>query len=286
MDSFERFNETQLPLKENFYNKLNNSHISDKDYVHAQNVWEKYNIKNLGEYHDLYLKTDVLLLADVFEAFRSVCRTGYGLEPAHYCTAPGLACSAMLKMTKQDLDLITYVDMLLMIEKSKRGGISQVCSKRYTKVNNKYLPNYDSTKESSYLMYYDSNNLYGWAMSQALPYGDLEWVKEEDYNKVFEDLCIYSQSELDDSKVGYYFEVDLKYPEELNDLHKDLPFACEKESPKKEWLSDYQRSFDIGESTEKLLTTLYNKKNYVLHQRNLRQYLSKGLRVERIHLYL
>uniref|UniRef100_UPI0035900121 uncharacterized protein n=1 Tax=Myxine glutinosa TaxID=7769 RepID=UPI0035900121 len=286
MDSFERFNETQLPLKENFDNKLNNSHISDKDYVHAQNVWEKYNIKNLGEYHDLYLKTDVLLLADVFEAFRSVCRTGYGLDPAHYYTAPGLAWSAMLKMTKQDLDLITDVDMLLMIEKAKRGGISQVCSSSYSKANNKYLPNYDSTKESSYLMYYDANNLYGWAMSQALPYGKLRWVKEKDYTKVLQDVCISTQKQLDDSKVGYYFEVDLKYPEELHIKHKDLPFACEKESPKKEWLSDYQRSFDIGESTEKLLTTLYNKKNYVLHQRNLRQYLSKGLRVEKIHRVL
>ncbi len=198
MDSFERFNETQIPSKENFYNKLNNSHIPDKDYEHAQNVWKKYNIKNLGEYHDLYLKTDVLLLADVFEAFRTICHSGYGLDPAHYYTAPGLAWSAMLKMTKQDLDLITDVDMLLMIEKSKRGGISQVCSKRYTKVNNKYLPNYDSTKESSYLMYYDSNNLYGWAMSQALPYGKLRWVMEKDYKKVLQDVCISTQKELDD----------------------------------------------------------------------------------------
>uniref|UniRef100_UPI00358FF85E uncharacterized protein n=1 Tax=Myxine glutinosa TaxID=7769 RepID=UPI00358FF85E len=192
----------------------------------------------------------------------------------------------MLKMTKQDLDLITDVDMLLMIEKAKRGGISQVCSSRYAKANNKYLPNYDPTKESSYLMYYDANNLYGWAMSQALPYGKLRWVKEKDYKNVLQDVCISTQKELDEEKVGYYFEIDLKYPEELHNLHKDLPFACEKASPKKEWLSDYQRSFDIGESTEKLLTTLYNKKNYVLHQRNLRQYLSKGLRVEKIHRVL
>ncbi len=104
-------------------------------------------------------------------------------------------------------------------------------------------------------MYYDVNNLYGWAMSQALPYGKLRWVKEKDYRKVLQDVCISTQKELDDSKVGYYFEVDFKYPEELHIKHKDLPFACEKESPKKEWLSDYQRSFDIGESTE----------NYLLH---------------------
>ncbi len=211
---------------------------------------------------------------------------GYGLDPAHYYTAPGLAWSSMLKMTKQNLDLITDVDMLLMIEKAKRGGISQVCSKRYTKANNKYLPDYDSTQDNSYLMYYDANNLYGWGMSQSLPYGGLEWVKEKHHEYILQDICISTQKELDDSEDGYYFEVDLKYPKELHDKHKDLPFGCEKMTPEKEWLSDYQQSFDITSSTEKLLTTLYDKKNYVLHQRNLRQYLSVGLRVEKIHRVL
>uniref|UniRef100_UPI00358EF955 uncharacterized protein n=1 Tax=Myxine glutinosa TaxID=7769 RepID=UPI00358EF955 len=211
MDSFDRFKETQLPSKENFYNELNK------------------------KYHDLYLKTDVLLLADVFETFRMVCHNNnsYGLDPAHYYTAPGLAWSAMLKMTKQNLELISDVDMLLMLEKAKRGGISQVCSKRYAKANNKYLPNYDAKEDSSYLMYYDANNLYGWTMSQSLPYRKLKWVKEKDYEKVLQDIEISTQGKLDKAKVGYYFEVYLKYPEELHNKHKDLPYAPVKESPRK-----------------------------------------------------
>ncbi len=289
MDSFMRFKETQLPSKESFYNNLYEEEISDKEYKHAQEIWKIFKIKNLGEYHDLYLKTDVLLLADVFEAFRSLChnKNCYGLDPAHYFTAPGLAWSAMLKMTEQDIDLISDVDMLLMIEKSKRGGISQVCSKRYAKANNKYLPNYDSEKDSNYLMYFDANNLYGWAMSQSLPYGKLEWVEEKDYEKALMNIVISSQEELNEEEEGYYFEVDLRYPSDLHNKHKDLPFACEKETPKKEWLSDYHKSFNIkGKSTEKLLTTFYDKEGYDLHQRRLKQFLGEGLRGAKIHRVL
>ena len=116
-----------------------------------------------------------------FETFRTVCQNkdSYGLDPVHYYTAPGLAWSAMLKMTKQNLELISDLDMLLMIEKAKGGGISQVCLKRYAKANNKYLPDYNKNEDNSYLMYYDANNLYWWAMSQSLSSGKLKWVKKK-----------------------------------------------------------------------------------------------------------
>ena len=99
----------------------------------------------------------------------------------------------MLKMTKQNLELISDIDMLLMIEKAKIGRISQVCSKRYAQANNKYLPDYNKNEDNSYLMYYDANNLYGWAMSQSLPYGELKWVEEKHYEKVLLDIVISSQ---------------------------------------------------------------------------------------------
>ncbi|XP_031634853.1 uncharacterized protein LOC116348124 [Contarinia nasturtii] len=219
LDSVEKLNETSLPPKEKFFNTLNNSGITDEEYAHAEKVWETFNIKTLGEYSDLYLKTDILLLADIFENFRDKCFSIYQLDPAHYFTAPGLSFDAMLKQTKVELDLITDVDMLLFIERGIRGGISQ-CSKRYARANNKYTENHDPELESNFLMYLDANNLYGWSMLQYLPHSDFRWNHEE-----FTAADIMALR--DDSCMGYIFEVDLEYPQHLHDTHKDYPFCCE-----------------------------------------------------------
>ena len=112
MDSWERFDETSLPDKEAFYSELNLEDITDKDYEHAQKVWEVFGIKNLGDYHDLYVQSDTLLLADVFENFRDKCIEIHGLDPAHFLSAPGLAWQACLKKTKVKLELLTNIDML------------------------------------------------------------------------------------------------------------------------------------------------------------------------------
>ena len=144
MDSWERFDETLLPVKEVFYSKLNIKGISDKDYAHGQKVWEVFEIKNLDEYHDLYVQCDTLLLADVFENFRDKCTEIYELDPAHFLSAPGLAWQACLKKTKVKLELLTDIDMLLMVEKGIRGGICQA-THRYAKANNKYMNNYDKS---------------------------------------------------------------------------------------------------------------------------------------------
>jgi len=141
MDSFSRFNETELPRRKDVNTILNDTDISDDDYKHAQEVWDAFKIKNLGEYHDLYLKTDILFLADVFENFRETCLNYYKLDPCHHITSPGLSWDAMLKMTKTNLDLISDIDMQLFIEKGMRGGISSICH-RYAKANNKYMSDY------------------------------------------------------------------------------------------------------------------------------------------------
>ena len=169
MDSFDKFN-TRLPSKEDFYSILNDEHISDEDYQHAQNVWNTFKLNNMGEYHDIYLQTDVLLLADVFESFRKSCIRYYKLDPCHYFTSPGLSWDAMLKMTDIKLELMTDIDMFQFIEKGMRGGISYIAN-RYGKANNKYMKTYDDKAPSKYIMYLDANNLYGWAMSQYLPTG-------------------------------------------------------------------------------------------------------------------
>ena len=160
MDSWERFNETSLPSKKYFYSELNLEDISAKDYLHAQKVCDVFQIKNLGEYHDLYVQSDTLLLADKFEIFRDKCIEIYGLDPSYFLSAPGLAWQACLKMTNVDLELLTDIDMLLMTESGIREGMCQSIH-RYAKVNNKYMKNYNKNDSKSFLMYLDANNLYG-----------------------------------------------------------------------------------------------------------------------------
>ena len=168
IDNWERFNETSLPNKESFYSNLNMENIDDIDYRHGNNEFKRFKLKNLGEYHDLYVQDDTLLLADVFENFRNTCLKVYELDPAHFLSLPGLASQACLKKTHVKLELLTDHDMLFMVEEGIRGGTCHSIH-RYAKANNKYMENYDESKESSYIQYLDANNLYDWAMSQKLP---------------------------------------------------------------------------------------------------------------------
>ena len=277
MDSFSKFNDTELPQREEFYSLLTNDNISEDDYKHAKDVWNTFNLKNMGEYHDLYLKTDILLLTDVFENFRKTCLTYYKLDPLHYITSPGLAWDAMLKMTGINLELITDIEMQLFIEKGLRDGISYIAH-RHAEANNKYTRNYYLDILISYIMYLDANNLYGWAMSQPLPYGNFKWVE--------------ANSVIPKRKgIGHIYEVDLEYPKELHDLHNDYPCAPEKIKVSDDMLSDYCREiknkFNISSgNVNKLIPTLNDKKNYVLHEENLKLYFSLGLKLKKIHRVL
>ena len=195
--SLDKLNETHLPPKEAFYSRLNNSAVSDADYEHACKIWREFDIKNLGEYSDLYLKIDVILLSEVFEDFRRLCMQDDGLDPAHYYTTPGLSWDSMLKESEIEFELLTDIDMLLFVERGIRGGVSQ-CRNRYAKANNPYMiEGYNSQEPDKYLIYFDANNLYGRAMVQPLPYGGFEWV---DTNT---DWAVS-----DDSDIGYLLEVD------------------------------------------------------------------------------
>ena len=221
MDSFNRFSEKKLPNKDDLYCILNDEHISDTQYVHAIKVWNAFKLKNIGGYHDLYLNSDVLLSADVFEDFRKTCMQYYKLDPCHYFTSPGLSWNAMLKMTAIKLELIIDIDMFQFIKKGMRGGVSYTAN-RYGKANNKYMKEYDEKAPSKYIMYLDANNLYGWAMSQYLPIGGFRWLTEKEINKI--DLAKYNEN----SKKGLILDVDLEYPQELHNLHNDYPLATEK----------------------------------------------------------
>ncbi|XP_076278400.1 uncharacterized protein LOC143208149 [Lasioglossum baleicum] len=258
-----------LTIDYQFYNQLNGSEISDADYLHANTVWSRFAIRTLGQYSDLYLKLDVLLLADVFENFRDDCLDNYKLDPAHYYTLPGFAWDVMMKMTKIELELFTDVDMLLFVERGIRGGLSQ-CSHRYACANNKYSSSHDSSKPSTYLMYFDVNNLYGWAMSQPLPYRDFRWVEEDIDNFDVESIPI-------DSPVGYILEVDLEYPREIHDAHADLPFCP-------------SHGTTTDSSQRKLMATLHDKERYVMKKLLVKFYkpIYVGMAVldiSKFHLY-
>jgi len=149
---------------------LNDEDIQPADHERALKVWKSFNVQNMGEYHDLYLRTDVLLLADVFENFRTNCINAYRLDPTHYYTLPGFAWDACLLMTDQKLDVFSEKqnDMYLMVERGIRGGIS-VIPHRYSKANNKYLKTFNPKEKAKYILYLDANNLYGWSMIQFLP---------------------------------------------------------------------------------------------------------------------
>ena len=278
MSCFEKFQDSRLPKKEDFFSVMNNEHITDEEYQHAQNVWNEFGLSSMGGYHDLYLKSDILLLTDVFENFRKACQQYYELDPAHYFTTPGLSWDAMLKMTKTKLELMSDVDMFLFIEKGMRGGISYITN-RYGKANNKYMKNYNPEEASKYIMYLDANNLYGWAMSQYLPTGGFKWLTEKEV-----DLSKFD----DESEKGLILEVDLEYPEELHNLHNDYPLAAEKIKVTEDMLSPYCRK--IAEKfkvkvglVEKLVPTLSKKERYVLHYRNLQLYMSLGLKLTKIY---
>ena len=262
MDSWSKFNDRELPSKDKFYSALNMRGISDADYNHARSVWAEFGIKNMGEYHDLYLLTDTILLANVFESFRTVCMDNYGLDPAHFYTAPGLAWKACLKKTGIVLELLQDNDMLLMFECGIRGGITQAVH-RYATASNPYMEEYDKTKETNYLQYLDANNLYGWAMSQPLPTGGFKWMNCDGFDP--ENIVNFLSK---NNKYGYLLEVDVKYPSELHDLHNDIPFMCSK--------------MKVG-GVEKLIPNLYDKKKYVIHIRALMQALDHGLILEKIH---
>ena len=283
MDSFKKF-KSQLPKKEDFYSILNEKDISNEDYQHVQNVWNTFNLKNMGDYHDLYLKSDILLLVDVFENFRKTCLEYYKLDPCHYFTSPGLSWDAMLKMTDIKLELITDIDMFQFIEKGMRGGISYIAN-RYGKANNKYMKDHNKDEPSKYIMYLDANNLYGWAMSQYLPTGGFRWMNQKQIDNL--DLNKYH----DESKKGLILEVDLEYPNKLHNLHNDYPLAAEKIKVTDNMLSKYCKKisdkYNISTGlVNKLIPTLNNKEKYVLHYRNLKLYIDLGLKLTKIHRVL
>jgi len=284
MDTFDKFNDEELPTIEAFYSNLTKHNITVDDYAHAKKVWNIFNISNMGEYHDLYMTTDVLLLVDVFEKFRKMCLNYYKLDPCHYFTSPGLSWDACLKMTKIELELITDIDQHIFIESGVRGGVATI-PHRHSVANNPYINGYDPSIDTSYIMYVDSNNLYGWSMMEFLPVNGFRWMSDKEIDA----LNIINIA--NDNCEGYIFEVDLIYPNSLHNLHNDFPLAPEQLNVEMNMLSDYQiklgKLFNITNyKSIKLIPNLNDKKKYIVHYRNLQLYISLGMCVSKVYRVL
>ncbi|CAJ0647430.1 5994_t:CDS:2 [Entrophospora sp. SA101] len=281
-NSWDKFKKTALPRRKDFYSLLNQQNISKADYTYAQEVWQKFEMKTFGEYHDLYLETDVLLLADVFMNYTIMCLKDDGLDPSHYVLAPGMFNDSLYKSSGAEIKLLTDLDQYMLVERAIRGGMSMV-SQRYAKANNPQCPDYDESKPNSWVMYEDMNALYSGAMIQYLPTEILGKVAPEEIPNILE-IPI-------DAEEGYLLEVDMEVPLNLHDLFNDYPLAPEKGVVPKNWLSPYNEDLvndsEIGGGKyvlgEKLLQTLLPKKNYVVHYRALQLYINLGIKVTKIH---
>lgn len=238
--------------------------VSDEDYAYAKHVANVFDCKNLGDYSDLYLKTDVLILADIFEKLRDDCLSpdAYRLDPAHYLSAPSFSWDAMLKFTSVEIELMADLSMLRFVKKGIRGGLCQVSTRKAEARNHYLIDMPEDSEDQNYLVYFDKVNLYGSTMTEKLPIGNYKWLDDPENFSLDEDT---------DGDKGYMVEVDVEYHPSFHDYHNELPFLPE--------------SFKVH-NTEKLCATLENKQNYIASLRNIQQAIKHGLRVTKLHRVL
>lgn len=283
IDSLDRMKETELPPQDKFFSTLTHKSASNADYQHALQVWKAFKCQTFGDYHDIYLKTDVCFLADVFERFRTLCLQDDHLDPSWYISLPSYSWDCALRQTKVELSLFTddpiHEGMYLFVEDAIRGGMS-VITKRHATANNPYLTTYNPNLPSKYLLYTDANNLYGDGMCRPLPTGGFKW----------EDPTAFTPASIqtlqDEADRGYIFQVDLDYPSNLHDLHNDLPLCPLPQTAP--FLSPYAEQLKLStyKPQQKLLATLSPRVKYTTHYRNLKLYLEQGMVLTKIHKVL
>ena len=283
MDRWENLDDEQLPSREDFFSKLRDEACDEEAYDHAQHVWREFKCKTLKDYMQIYLKGDVLQLADIFQEFRTVCSKNYHLDATHYISAPHLSWDAMMKHTDCHLDLLYDPAMFQLIDSGLRGGVCMI-SQRYSRANHPALGEfYDPNKPLVYLKMFDANNLYGYAMHEPLPKTDYKWLSPEEIS------FIDWNKQLPDQYYGYIVECDLDYPEALHDEHNDFPLAPERLHVNVEMLSQNQinirKAYSMPKNLQsiKLVPNLMNKTHYLCHYRNLRFYLQHGMILKKIH---
>ena len=273
----------RIPPKDSFYSTLTEDTVSDQNYQFAKKFYEEFECKNLLDYVLLYCECDTLLLVDVFLRTRKLLFEKFQLDSCKYLSLPAFSYDVMLKMTDVSLDPLPDTETYDFFRSSIRGGVSYM-AERYVNVHGASLSeDANATAEAnSSILYVDMNNLYGYGLSQALPTGDFHWFDETEIEN-------FKLSDIDSDDMGYTLEVDLSYPEHLHDYHDTYPLAPENKVIPKTWLSSTSREChqhiygNMSYSSQKLLTTLKDKKMYVVSGRNLKYYVEMGMVLDKIH---
>ena len=252
--------------KEHFFSKLKNGYPNDEEIQRTMDNIEKLNIKNGEELTEIYLKSDVLLLACVFEKFIKVSVNEFRINPLYCVSLPGYTWQCGLKYTGIILQTLQDKDMILLLENNIRGGISSVMGNRYIKS--------DGNKK---ILYIDANSLYSHSMSEPLPYDEIKF----DQNVELEDIL----NTPDDSDIGCLIEADLKYPDNIKEKTKHFPFAPVNKKINPDNFIDYMKEIkpDTYIQTSKLICDWSDKENYLIHYRMLKYYIRHGMIVNKIH---
>lgn len=300
--------EDRLPPQKEFYSRLNGSGITNEAYAHAQKVWHAFQCQTLRDYANLYVRSDVSLLMDVFASSRKLLYKVYRLDLSHFVSLPSFALNAALKVTDEKLELIKDPIMLAMIDEAMIGGVSLVDT-TWFQANTPYLNDrqlnstlhqdrtmpmnedlaYDASKPKKDILSVDCNALYAWAMSQPLPVSGFAWLSQAEQDNMWKNLAQVAQDYSDNDECGYFLKVDLSYPSSLHKKHDTFPLAPEHLQIPLEQLSSFQQSYLKQQSMshvtnhKKLIPNLYDKTEYVLHMKNLQQYLALGLVCTKIH---
>ena len=282
VDSFDKFEE-EIPGIEKFVNDLTEEAPSVEDYATLMTICEELDLQTLGDLHDHYVKTDVLLLADVLTGYRRMGIDEYGLDPLHYATAPAFSYDAMLKMTKAEPELLHDIDMYMFLESGIRGGVSTIPHRLVV------------DEPDSKAWYTDCNNLYGYVMSFLLPYSNFEWYKKDEIKPINTEWIMKFDA---DGEVGLILKVNLKYPQGKHDEHRDYPLAPENLLITEEMLSPHAKEclghagWSSGSKTPKFTATrrltpnLFDKVEYIVHIKNLQLYLDLGMELGTVHQVL
>jgi hypothetical protein len=280
INNFNKLYEEKIPTKDDLYDVLTKTTLTVKEYKECLDIYNTYKFKSFMDYHKLYLLLDVSLLSDCLCAFRKNIHELHGLDMCQYLSLASLTWDCCLKNIYDEnkfvIELLSDVDMMEMFEKMKRGGFCNLFNKRHSKANNKYMKIYDETKQSTYIMYFDINNMYGGAMIEMLPYGEFKWV-----DKITLEEIINTD---DENEYGYVIDCDIKIPVELQDtVLKDMMIVPYNRVIVESELSDYNKkimkknNIKSISKVKKLVSDYHDRTNYVCHYRIIKYIYSLGI---------
>jgi DNA polymerase type B, organellar and viral len=279
-----------LPPIHYFNNKLKNEDCSQDDYDLAVEIYEKLECKSFFDFLKVYQKLDVLLLSQIVMQFRKTAVKEHGLDPLYFFSIPGYSFNAALMRNRYPLEFLKSEEMVRFIERSIKGGSAYVACRQKI-ANNPNLGNYDPSKPCSYIQYSDLNSLYAFIMQHPLPYCDFQWLDEKEQKELQQNPHTFLKDVNLNSETGYLIECDLGVPDELHTSTQDFPFCPERLKLKYSMLSKFQKdvarknkiNLRVALKEERLLITLSDKKNYVVHALALKYYLEHGLVLKKIH---